>query len=68
FLIANMSMISHNAPRPSAARLFGKASKKPLNSEPGPREPKSDAKLQPLSDMAKCFHEKMRKNRDFNVS
>ena len=41
---------------PGRARPIDKASKKPLNSERGPREPKSDAKLQPVSDMAKSFH------------
>jgi hypothetical protein len=34
--------------------------------ERGPREPKSDAKLIPLSDMAKSFQGFFRKKRDFN--
>ncbi|MBO4723523.1 MAG: hypothetical protein J5629_11440, partial [Muribaculaceae bacterium] len=51
----------------AADSLSDRASKKPLNSEQGPREPKSDAKLQPIFHMAKCFHKKMRKNREFNI-
>ncbi|MBR5085408.1 MAG: hypothetical protein IKX31_00195, partial [Muribaculaceae bacterium] len=49
FLIANISMISGLRP----PHPFGRASKKPLNSERGPREPKSDAKLQPIFHTAK---------------
>ena len=56
-----------SALRTRAARLSHKASKKPLNSGRSPREPKSDAKLQPLSDMAKYFHKKMKKKRRFNI-
>ncbi len=55
------------SPPDSRGGLFHKASKKPLNSEPGPREPKSDAKLQPLFHMAKYFHKKMQKKRRFNI-
>ncbi|MBR5118675.1 MAG: hypothetical protein IK100_08530, partial [Muribaculaceae bacterium] len=35
--------------------------------EPGPREPKSDAKLQPFFGTAKLFHEKNGKNTGFNI-
>ncbi|MBR5087531.1 MAG: hypothetical protein IKX31_11070, partial [Muribaculaceae bacterium] len=45
---------------------FGRASKKPLNSERGPREPKSDAKLQPIFHTAKYLRGFFRKKRDFN--
>ena len=49
------------------ARPIDKASKKPLNSERGPREPKSDAKLQPVSDMAKSFHVLFQKKSPFSA-
>jgi len=52
--------------RPDTA-AFDKASKKPLNSELGPREPKSDAKLQPISETAKYFNKKNQKKCVFSA-
>ena len=54
-------MISITLDGPQRPAPSGRASKKLLNSGRSPREPKSDAKLQPPRDMAKCFHEKIEK-------
>jgi hypothetical protein len=47
-------------------RLFSQGVKKTAQLGTGPREPKSDAKLQPLSDMAKYFARKIEKKLDFS--
>ena len=45
--------------------VFNKGSKKPLNSEQGPREPKSVAKVWQDFELCKFFNKKSEKNRVF---
>ena len=53
------------SPRFRSRPVFNKGSKKPLNSEQGPREPKSVAKVWQDFELCKFFTEKSEKNRVF---